>query len=133
MKKLKDFKKRYGISWINPHLKLEKVEYVLVQLPEVSSYDESIALLKRMNLRPATLDDMSEWYGWDQEKQVIICGSITEFEGGKYAACLCIESYCTTSGGLYGNAECFHIKRLAMINTAIQWNKAGYLLAIKEL
>lgn len=130
--KFKDFKKRYGISQVNEHLKLNTKEYELVALPEESSYDEAIALLKRLCMRAATLDELSDWYDWDGATQIIAAGSITEFESKKFVPVLCTEHYCQPTGRDF-EAECFAVKRLAMIDTGIAWKNAGYLLAIREL
>lgn len=137
MSKLKDFKKRYGITQVNEHLRLTAKEYELIPLPAVSSYDEAIALLKRLNLRPATLDDLMDWYGWDETNQVVISGSVTEFDGRKFATALCSYEYCEPKErsvfAMGFTAECFKVKRLAMLDIAIPWNHAGHLLGVREI
>lgn len=130
--KLKDFKKRYNITWVNPNLKLTEKKYELLEMPEKFSYEETEPYLKRNGLRPATLDDLCDWYDWDKEKQVVVTGSFTELEGKKFVPVLCMMHYCEPTGRGY-ESECMQVNRLAMLDTNIVWTEAGYLLGIREL
>lgn len=120
----KDFK-RLNLDWVNPHLlMLLEGKLVPVETKNVS-YQDGMEILKKKNLRAASVLELLRWSDWDGYSQVIAGGTIVKYKGEMYAPCLCRLNFSEPGNN-------YHERRLALINIKWEWRDVNIFLAVDE-
>lgn len=126
---------RYGITWVNPNIKYNKIIYELMPIEAESTYRGIMDMLLKKGLRGATIEELFDWEGWDKKDCIIAPATIIDLDKEKFMPCVHCVSVCSPENSIIGDlkTKCWDEKRLAMVNIELILKPPFTILGVREI